>query len=110
MPGSSPTRRPARAIDSRFTCSTSQPGKSSRAGCHINAVEAIRLEAGELDDVAVGRCEFVATDSIEQAKEEGGDVVGPMKRGVIAWGGIHEISEVVAGKIAGRTKADDITL
>ena len=81
-----------------------------RPGCHINAMGANRLETRELDDVAVGRCAFVTTDSIEQAKEEGGDLVEPMKRGLIAWDRIHEISEVVAGKIAGRTKADDITL
>jgi ornithine cyclodeaminase/alanine dehydrogenase len=81
-----------------------------RPGCHINAIGANRLETRELDDVAVGRCAFVATDSIEQAKEEGGDLVEPMKRGLLAWGRIHEMSEVVTGKVPGRTKADDITL
>jgi len=81
-----------------------------RAGCHINAMGANRLETRELDDVVVGRCAFVATDSIEQAREEGGDLVEPIKRGLITWDLIHEISEVVAGKIPGRRKADDITL
>src|SRR3989454_697742 len=64
----------------------------------------------ELDDAAVGRCAFVATDSIEQAKEEGGDLLEPIKRGRITWDGIHEIGDVVAGKVRGRTNADDITL
>jgi len=81
-----------------------------RPGCHINAMGANRLETRELDDAAIGRCAFVATDSIEQAKEEGGDLVAPMKRGLIAWDRVHEISEVVAGKVPGRTQADDITL
>jgi len=81
-----------------------------RPGSHINAIGANRLETRELDDAAIGRCAFVATDSIEQAKAEGGDLVEPMKRGLIAWDRVHEIGEVVAGKIAGRTKADDITL
>lgn len=80
------------------------------AGCHMNAIGANRLETRELDDAAVGRCAFVATDSIEQAKEEGGDLVEPMKRGLITWDRIHEIGAVVAGKMPGRTKADDITL
>jgi len=81
-----------------------------RAGCHINAIGANRLETRELDDAAVRQCEFVATDSIEQAKAESGDLVEPMKRGVITWDRVHEISEVVAGKVPGRTNADDITL
>src|SRR6267143_5410225 len=81
-----------------------------RAGCHINAIGANRLETRELDDAAVRRCAFVATDSIEQAKEESGDLVEPMKRGLITWDRVHEISEVVAGKIQGRTNAEDITL
>jgi len=33
-----------------------------------------------------------------------------MKRGLISWDRIHELSEVVAGKVTGRTNADDITL
>lgn len=85
-------------------------GEWLQIGCHINAIGANRLETRELDDDAVRRCAFVATDSIEQAKEEGGDLVEPMKRGVITWDRVHEISEVVAGKVPGRTRVDDITL
>src|SRR3989449_8321480 len=81
-----------------------------RAGCHINAIGANRLETRELDDAAVGRCAFVATDSIEQAKEEGGDLLEPIKRGRITWDGIHEIGDVVAGKNWGAADAHDITL
>src|SRR2546430_2995224 len=81
-----------------------------RAGCHINAIGANRLETRELDDAALRRCAFVATDSIEQAKEESGDLVEPMKRGLITWDRIHEIGEVVAGKVQGRTNDDDVTL
>jgi len=81
-----------------------------RAGCHINAIGANRLETRELDDAAVRRSAFVATDSIEQAKEESGDLVEPMKRGLITWDHIHEIGAVVAGKVQGRTNDDDITL
>ena len=80
------------------------------AGCHINAIGANRLDTRELDDDAVRRCAFVATDSIEQAKEESGDLVEPIKRGLITWDRVHEISEVVAGKVRGRTNNDDITL
>lgn len=80
------------------------------AGCHVNSVGSNRLETRELDDAVVRRCAFVATDSVEQAKDESGDLVEPMKRGLITWDDVHEISEVVAGKVRGRTKVDDITL
>src|SRR2546426_7101222 len=40
-------------------------GEWLRSGCHINAMGANRLETRELDDAAVRRCAFVATDSIE---------------------------------------------
>jgi len=85
-------------------------GEWLSVGCHINAMGANRLETRELDDAAVGRCALVVTDSIEQAREEGGDLVEPMKRGLIAWDRIRELSEVVADRIPGRTNATDITL
>jgi len=85
-------------------------GEWLRAGCHINAIGANRLETRELDDTAVQRSAFVATDSIEQAKSESGDLVESMKRGLIGWDRVHEIGDVIAGKVVGRTKADDITL
>src|SRR5947209_17851739 len=81
-----------------------------RAGCHINAIGANRLEARELDDAAIRRCAFVGTDSIEQAKEESGDLVDPMKRGVITWDRVHEIIEVVAGKGGWGTSGGELTV
>jgi len=85
-------------------------GEWLRGGSHVNAMGANRLETRELDDAAIRRCAFVATDSIEQAREEGGDLVDPINRGLITWDRVHELCEVVAGKVSGRTNADEITL
>ncbi len=85
-------------------------GEWLRSGCHVNAMGANRLDTRELDDAAIRRCAFVTTDSIEQAKEESGDLVDPVKRGLITWDRVHEIGDVVAGKVGGRMNADDITL
>src|SRR5213594_2906241 len=41
-------------------------GEWLRDGSHVNAMGANRLETRELDDAAIRRCAFVATDSIEQ--------------------------------------------
>src|SRR3989442_5574055 len=59
-----------------------------RAGCHINAIGANRLETRELDEAPVGRCAFVATDSIEQAKEEGGGLLEAIESGRIRLEGV----------------------
>lgn len=79
-------------------------------GAHINAIGSNRAEARELDDDAVTRSAFVCVDSIEQAKIESGDLMGPIERGLLSWERVHELGDVVAGKAAGRAHRDDITL
>ena len=46
---------------------------------------------------------FVCCDSIEQAKLESGDLIEPVERGVLDWLEVHELHEVVAGELAGRS-------
>lgn len=79
-------------------------------GTHVNAVGANRLGARELDVEVIRRCSFIAADSIEQARIEAGDLVEPAKAGVLDWGDVHEIGDVVCGRIRGRKKPKDITL
>jgi ornithine cyclodeaminase/alanine dehydrogenase-like protein (mu-crystallin family) len=85
-------------------------GEWLKPGAHINAIGANRLEARELDDNAVNRCAFVCVDSIEQAKNETGDLASSVERGSLSWARVRELGEVVAGKVAGRANHDDITL
>ncbi len=79
-------------------------------GVHLNAIGANRLDARELDDSTIRRCTFIAADSIEQAHMEAGDLVHPISGGLLRWDAVHELSEVVAGKVNGREGARDITL
>ncbi len=85
-------------------------GKWLRPGSHVNAIGANRIEARELDDEAIRRSALITVDSIEQAREESGDLVDPVKRGYLSWDRVREIGEVVAGTIQGRTRDDEITL
>ncbi len=85
-------------------------GKWLEPGAHLNAVGANQLNARELDDEAIRRCGFVAVDSIEQARDESGDLVDPIARGLLAWERIHEIAAVVAGTARGRRDDHEITL
>jgi ornithine cyclodeaminase/alanine dehydrogenase-like protein (mu-crystallin family) len=71
-------------------------------GAHVNAVGATRPDWRELDDALLSRASMFV-DSREAASRESGDV--------IAAGRIDaEIGEVFAGKSAGRTSAEEITL
>jgi len=57
----------------------------------------------ELDDVVLERAAFVCTDSRDQALAEAGDLIGTALE-------LHELQDVVAGRIDGRESDDDIVV
>lgn len=79
-------------------------------GAHINAAGSNALNRAELDVEAVRRAALVVADSIEQAQLECGDLVEPVKQGVITWEQVREFGEIVSGKAPGRPGHDAITL
>jgi alanine dehydrogenase len=79
-------------------------------GTHINAMGANWPQKRELDAAAVSRCDVVAVDSIEQAKMEAGDLIQAFGENASRWDSVRELSGIVAGKIPGRTGANQITL
>jgi alanine dehydrogenase len=79
-------------------------------GMHINAIGANFPQKHELDGTAVRRCDIIAADSREQSKIEAGDLIqmyGDDKR---RWDNVTELSEIVAGKVPGRSNPEQITL
>lgn len=85
-------------------------GEWLEPGSHVNAMGANRLEARELDDEVIRRCTFFATDSVEQARFEAGDLVAPVASGLLEWEKIAELPQVIAGIRPGRSRDEDITL
>jgi ornithine cyclodeaminase/alanine dehydrogenase-like protein (mu-crystallin family) len=85
-------------------------GEWLRPGALVCAVGANRPKARELDNVVLERAVFVCCDSIEQAKLESGDLIEPVERGVLDWLEVHELQEVVAGELPGRSSPEDIVL
>jgi len=79
-------------------------------GAHINAAGSNAPERAELNVEAVRRAALVVADSREQAQIECGDLVEPVKQGVIAWDRIDELGDIVAGKRPGRPSPEAITL
>jgi ornithine cyclodeaminase/alanine dehydrogenase-like protein (mu-crystallin family) len=85
-------------------------GSWLRPGQHVNAIGSNSLARREIDEAVVTRASLVAADSVEQAKIECGDLDAVVRAGKLSWDRVCELSEVVAGKLAGRHGADDITL
>jgi alanine dehydrogenase len=79
-------------------------------GTHVNAIGANYAQKRELDDAAVSRADVIAVDSLEQAKMEAGDLIQAFGDDSQRWNNVRELSEIVAGKIPGRTGAKQITL
>jgi alanine dehydrogenase len=60
--------------------------------------------------VAVKRSNVIVVESTEQSKIEAGEFLPLVEKGRLQWEGIHELGEVVSGKIKGRARDEDITL
>ncbi len=79
-------------------------------GTHVNAAGVNMAQRRELDAAAVQRAARIVVDSLEQAKEEAGDLLAAFKDSPGRWQEVHTLSEVVAGTFPGRTNSDEITL
>ena len=79
-------------------------------GTHICAVGGANEYVTELDDATIRRADFIAVDSIAQAKIECGELLMPASRGVLLWEQVSEFWQVVGGVKAGRRGDDEITL
>jgi alanine dehydrogenase len=106
--------RAVRDADIVITATTStQPvvnGSWLKPGAHINAIGANFPQKRELDDEAVSRAGLIAVDLREQARMEAGDLIHGFAGNESRWERVHELAEIVAGKVKGRTSAEQITL
>jgi ornithine cyclodeaminase/alanine dehydrogenase-like protein (mu-crystallin family) len=96
------------------TCTTSQKplfdGRRLRPGTHLNLVGAFQPQAREVDEITVQRSRVVV-DTYDGALAEAGDLLIPMRHGLIARDHIAaDLHELLSGKKPGRMTAADITL
>jgi len=92
---------------------TSQPvvsGQDFSAGLHINAIGANHAHKRELDDEAIARANLIVVDSVEQSRQEAGDLILTFHGDESRWAQVKTLAEVAAGKISGRTSDDEVTL
>jgi alanine dehydrogenase len=92
---------------------TSQPvvfGADLAQGVHINAIGANHANKRELDAEAVASADVIVVDSVEQSRQEAGDLIIAFHGDEICWTGVKKLSEVVSGKATGRTSDTEVTL
>ena len=85
-------------------------GRWLRAGMHINAIGANFPEKAELDADAVNRADVIFADSREQSKLEAGDLIQAFEGDYSRWNDVKELSDLVAGRVKGRTSTEQVTL
>ena len=104
----------ARGADIVSTATTApQPvlsGADLTPGVHINAIGANHAHKRELDDEAVASADVIVVDSVEQSRQEAGDLIIAFHGDEICWTGVKKLSDVVAGKTSGRTSDAEVTL
>jgi len=85
-------------------------GADLATGVHMNAIGANHAHKRELDDDAVKSADVIVVDSIEQSRQEAGDLIIAFGGDEICWTGVKKLSDVVAAKVSGRTSDAEVTL
>lgn len=79
-------------------------------GTHVNAAGVNHARRQEVDEETVNRARRIVVDSIEQSKEEAGDLIVPFQDQPQRWDTVRTLADVVGGSYPGREAADEITL
>lgn len=85
-------------------------GADLAPGVHMNAIGANHSHKRELDDDAVNSADVIVVDSIEQSRQEAGDLIIAFGGDEICWTGVKKLSDIVASKASGRTSDSEVTL
>lgn len=91
----------------------SQPvliGADLATGMHINAIGANHAHKRELDKEAMAGADVIVVDSVEQSRQEAGDLILAFHGDESCWTGVKRLADVVAGKTGGRTSVGEVTL
>lgn len=95
---------------------TSEPiinGAWLTPGAHVVSIVSgdEKLRRRELDDETMRRAAVVAVHSKQLAREQNqGDLGGPIAVGALSWERVHDLSELIAGRVPQRADRDDITV
>ena len=79
-------------------------------GTHINAAGSNSLIRREIGEDVLRRCQPIVVDSVDTALKEAGDLLPLFEKGRANERQLVELGEVIVGRHAGRSSADQITL
>jgi alanine dehydrogenase len=79
-------------------------------GTHINAAGVNSARRRELDAAAVNCADRIVVDSLQQSRQEAGDLIGAFRDHPHRWVQVRSLAEVVAGVVPGRQTTEEITL
>ena len=85
-------------------------GEMLEMGVHINAAGGNSWQRRELDTHAVAMSDIVATDDIDQAKTECGELMRAAETGHFYWERLARLDQIVGGLRSGRDNAEEVTL
>src|SRR5258708_3275825 len=85
-------------------------GAASGVAPQYHAIGANHAHKRELDDEAGASADMIVVDSVEQSRQEAGDLIIAFHGDEICWTGVKKLSEIVAGKASGRTSDTEVTL
>jgi alanine dehydrogenase len=85
-------------------------GSDIAPGMHINAIGVNHAHKQELDEAAVGRANLIAVDSIEQSRQEAGDLIMAFSQDESKWSGVKKLADIVDGRVPGRSNEADVTI
>lgn len=85
-------------------------GHDVRRGAHVNAVGSFRPDMRELDRDVLRIAGRVYVEQRDAAAEEAGEVADAYGAGIVGDDDLVEIGAVLAGDVAGRRTADEITV
>lgn len=85
-------------------------GSLVKQGTHLTLIGSFKPDAREVDEKVVKKSKIVV-DQKSAALKEAGDIIIPLKAGIINVGDIYaELGEIVTGKKGGRASESEITL
>jgi ornithine cyclodeaminase/alanine dehydrogenase-like protein (mu-crystallin family) len=103
-----------RGLDIVITATTAREpvlkGDWVAAGAHLNIIGSNFLGKAEIDVATVKRAHRIVIDSKDQGRIEAGDFHLPIEEGVLHWSNVQELGHIIAGRVPGRGRAEEITL
>lgn len=81
-----------------------------KPGAHVNAAGANAANRRELDAAVVDRAAILAVDCVRQGRLEAAEYIDAVAASRRYWSDVRDLGDIMAGKVAGRAQADDITV